>query len=141
MGVRLSARATVAVCATLVLGSCGAGESAVPATSGSSAASPAGTASASGTPAASPASVPAPRTLTPSDDGGSFTMGLGSTSELVVRAPGAGDPVVDGASVLLVPVVNITDSGVREWEVRAVAPGRTTVRSVDPDYSFTITVS
>ena len=46
-----------------------------------------------------------------------------------------------GESVLVVPVLNVTDSGVREWEVRAVAPGTTTVTGRDPDYTPTITVS
>ena len=57
-----------------------------------------------------------------------------------MQDPTAGDPVVDGASVLVVPVVNVTDSGVREWELRAVAPGTTTLTGSDPDYRLTVTV-
>jgi hypothetical protein len=53
----------------------------------------------------------------------------------------APDPTVVGESVLVVPVLNVTDSGVREWELRAVAPGTTTVTGRDPDYTLTITVS
>ena len=42
--------------------------------------------------------------------------------------------------MLVVPLVNVTDSGVREWELRAVAPGTSTVTGTDPDYRLTLVV-
>ena len=65
----------------------------------------------------------------------------GTTTTLRVQDQSAPDPVVEGAAVLLVPIVNITDSGAREWELRAVAPGTSTVTGRDPDYSFVVTVT
>jgi hypothetical protein len=73
--------------------------------------------------------VPVPRTLTPANDKGVFTMKVGQTAGLVVSDPSAPDPEVDGRSVEVVEVVNVTASGRREWELRAVAPGRTTLRA------------
>ena len=87
------------------------------------------------------ATRPAPRTVTPADDGARFTMPEGTTTTLRVQDQSAPDPVVEGAAVLLVPIVNITDSGAREWELRAVAPGTSTVTGRDPDYSFVVTVT
>ena len=71
--------------------------------------------------------------------------GCGSASDtgataLVVREPGADEPEVDGASVILIPVVNVTGSGVREWEVRAVEPGTSVITSTTPAYTITLTV-
>lgn len=81
----------------------------------------------------------APRRLTPEAAGRTVTMAVGAVSELVV--PGAADePVVRGESVVLVHVVNVTDSGVREWEVRAVRAGRSTLTSRSPAYTITIVV-
>jgi hypothetical protein len=54
-------------------------------------------------------------------------MIVGQTAELVVRDPRAPDPTVEGASIEIVPVVNVAGSGEREWELRAIAPGRTTL--------------
>jgi PBP1b-binding outer membrane lipoprotein LpoB len=127
------------VCLALALAGCARSE---PAPAPTTPATGSTTASVPATPTeTSVPTDPVPRTLRPSDDGGWFSMVLGSTCELLVSDTSAGDPVVEGTSVLLVPVVNITDSGVREWEVRAVEPGTSTVTGVDPDYSFTITVS
>lgn len=125
----------------LVLGGCGSGE---PSASGGPGV-PRGSGAGSGT-ASTPTSQgpdagasPAPRTVTPADDGARFTMAVGSTTTLRVQ-PTAADPVVSGEAVLLVPVVNVTDSGVREWELRAVAAGTSTVTGVDPGYVITIAV-
>ena len=82
-----------------------------------------------------------PKRLTPEDDGGRFTMADGTTTTLRVADPAAPDPTAVGESVLVVPVLNVTDSGVREWELRAVAPGTTTITGRDPDYTLSITVS
>lgn len=81
-----------------------------------------------------------PRVVTPADDGARFTMPVGATSTLRVQDPSAPDPVATGTSVLVVPVVNVTDSGVREFELRAVSPGTTTVSGSGPDYTVTLVV-
>ncbi|HSF37247.1 MAG TPA: hypothetical protein VLA70_14090 [Nocardioides sp.] len=65
---------------------------------------------------------------------------MGSTTTLVVRGQGVDQPEVDGTSVILVTVVNVTDSGVREWEVRGVEPGTSRITSGMPAYTITITV-
>jgi predicted secreted protein len=88
-----------------------------------------------------PGTRPVPRTVTPADDGARFTMPEGTTTTLRVQDPSAPDPVVEGAALLLVPVVNVTDSGAREWELRAVAPGTSSVTGHDPDYAFVVTVA
>jgi hypothetical protein len=85
--------------------------------------------------------APAPDTITPADDGRTFTMRIGDGSSLVIRDPLAPDPVVDGTSVEVIGIDNITASGQREWELRARAPGRTVIRGPDPiRYSITIEV-
>ena len=71
--------------------------------------------------------VPIPRTITPADDGRTFTMAVGQTAGLVVPDPDAPEPIVEGESVEVVAVVNVAASGRREWELRAVAAGRTTL--------------
>jgi hypothetical protein len=86
-----------------------------------------------------PDPVPVPRTLTPDNDGGTFTMTVGRTAALIVRDPHAPDPDVDGTSVKVVDMVNIAASGRREWELRAMSPGRTVIR-VGGDRPFTITI-
>ncbi len=82
-----------------------------------------------------------PRTVTPEDDGSSFTMSVGASSGLVIRDPNAADPVVTGEAIELIAVVNVTDSGIREWELRAVAPGSATIRGTSPEFELTITVA
>lgn len=72
---------------------------------------------------------PVPRTLTPANDGGVYTMKVGQSAGLIVPDPTAPDPEVQGRSVEVVEVVNIDASGRREWELRAVASGRTTLRA------------
>jgi len=72
---------------------------------------------------------PLPRTLTPANDGGVYTMKVGQTVGLIVRDPHAPDPEVQGRSVEVIEVVNIDASGRREWELHAVASGRTTLRA------------
>lgn len=67
-------------------------------------------------------------------------MTVGSTTALVVRGQGIDQPAVDGTSVILVPVVNVADSGVREWEVRGVEIGTSTVTSGTPAFTITLTV-
>jgi len=67
-------------------------------------------------------------------------MPVGSTTALVMRGQGIDQPAVDGTSVILVPVVNVADSGVREWEVRGVEIGTSTVTSGTPAFTITLTV-
>jgi hypothetical protein len=67
-------------------------------------------------------------------------MPVGTSAGLVVPDPNASDPVLTGDSVQLVPLVNVTDSGEREWEVRAVAPGSTTIRLDAPELVITVVV-
>lgn len=90
------------------------------------------------TPTTGPAE--APRRVTPDDSGTTFSLRLGATSAFVLRDPSAPDPEVDGSSVLVIPVLNIQDSGVREWELRAVAPGTTTIRGAGASYEITFLV-
>ena len=81
--------------------------------------------------------VAAPRTLTPADDGHTYEMAVGDVSALVVADPQEPEPQVVGSSVLVIPVVNVQASNQREWELRAVAVGRTTVTGTGPA-SFTL---
>src|SRR6478609_1128861 len=128
--------------AVILLGGCGSGEPAgAPGTTTGGTVGGGGTGTTASTPSPSGTAEPVPKRLTPEDDGGRFTMVAGTTSALRVDDPAAPDPTVVGESVLVVPVLNVTDSGVREWELRAVTPGTTTVTGRDPDYTLTITVS
>jgi hypothetical protein len=124
---------------TLVVG-CSTGESAPTGSPTASGAASETGATASGMPSSSPSLPPAPRRLTPEADGGHYSMTVGSTTALVVPDQGVDQPAVDGTSVLLVPVVNVTDSGVREWEVRGVEVGTSTITSGTPAFTITFTV-
>ncbi len=55
-------------------------------------------------------------------------MAVGQTAGLVVPDPLAPNPAVKGDAVEVVDVVNVDASGQREWELRAVRPGRTVIR-------------
>jgi hypothetical protein len=80
--------------------------------------------------------------LTPANDGGTYTMKIGQTVGLIVPDPGAPDPAVEGRSVDVVTVANIDASGRREWELRAVASGRTTLRAKGSrPYTITLDVA
>lgn len=78
--------------------------------------------------------------MTPADDGSTFTMSVGDASELLIRDPTAPDPVVTGDAIMLIPIVNVTDSGVQEWELRAVAAGSSTIRGPSPGFVVTVLV-
>lgn len=73
----------------------------------------------------------APRRVTPDDSGSTFALALGATTTLVLRDPAAPEPEAEGSSMLVIPIVNVQGSGVREWELRAVARGTTVVRGGD----------
>jgi len=128
--------------AVILLGGCGGGEpaGAPGTTTGASTVGGSGPHATASAPSPSGAPQPAPKRLTPKDDGGQFTMQMGTTSTLRVDDPAATDPAVVGVSVLVVPVLNVAASGVREWELRAVAPGTTRLTSRQPAYTLTITV-
>lgn len=93
---------------------------------------------AASTPPASPGPSPsagsatvAPKTLTPADDGSTFTMTVGRTTTLRLADPDEPEPEVEGSAVLLIRSVNVGASDAREWEVRAVEPGTATLRGGD----------
>ncbi len=54
-------------------------------------------------------------------------MTVGQIAELIVPDPQAPDPVVAGTSIELVEVVSLVATGQREWELRAVVEGRSTI--------------
>jgi hypothetical protein len=78
-------------------------------------------------PTATPSGEPLPTQLSPADDGRVFSMRVGETTNLVVLDPLATEPRIDGDSIELIAIVNVAPSGQREWEVQAVAVGRTTM--------------
>ena len=75
----------------------------------------------------------APRTITPADDGQTYTMRVGQTTTLALTDPSSAEPVLDGTSVLLIEIVNITSGTGRQWEVRAVEKGTTSIRDGDSE--------
>lgn len=88
-----------------------------------------------------PDAVPVPRRLSPANDKGVFTIKVGQTAGLVVSDPSAPDPDVEGRSVQVVEVINVDASGRREWELRAVSPGRTILRAAGSrPYTITLDV-
>ena len=86
-----------------------------------------------------PEPVPAPRRLTPKNDGGVFTIAMGRSVGLIVPDPHAPNPEVEGQSIRVVEVNNIDASGQREWELRAIKPGRTVLRAKGA-HPYTITL-
>lgn len=70
-----------------------------------------------------------------------YAMTVGQTTTLRISDPDAPEPDVVGEAVLLIAVINVAESGVREWEVRAVEPGTTTVQGAAGDESWVITLS
>ncbi|SFR92550.1 hypothetical protein SAMN04487846_0665 [Microbacterium sp. cf046] len=82
--------------------------------------------------------APVPRFVTPDDDGQTYGMTVGQTTTLRIDDPDAPEPDVEGESVLLIQIVNVAESGTREWEVRAVEPGEATVSGVAGDTTWAI---
>ncbi|HKJ57144.1 MAG TPA: hypothetical protein VJ978_14275 [Nitriliruptoraceae bacterium] len=93
------------------------------------------------TPNATPGtSSDAGRTLTGMDDGTSVALQVGEQVSLLQADPTSPDPTVTGDSIELVEMVNVTASGRREWEVRAVAEGRSDLVVPDGDTTFELFV-
>lgn len=93
------------------------------------------------TPNATPGtSSDAGRTLTGMDDGATVTLHVGEQVSLLQADPTSPDPTVTGDSIELVEMVNVTASGRREWEVRAVAEGRSDLVVPDSDTTFELFV-
>lgn len=83
--------------------------------------------------------MPVPLTLTPGDDGRVFAMTVGQTTDLVVPDPLAPEPTLEGNGIELIAIVNVAPSGRREWELRAIGAGRTTITG-DGKQPFVITI-
>jgi predicted secreted protein len=79
-----------------------------------------------------PSSPPA---LTEADTGRTLALRIGDTVRLRLSgtwrwsAPVTDGVTTEGPSLALVPVEYESDPGYREWEIRALRPGTTTVRS------------
>ncbi|MFF3647664.1 hypothetical protein ACFYXV_03310 [Streptomyces sp. NPDC002181] len=68
------------------------------------------------------------RVLTGADDGFAGRLTVGQTARLRLPLPeGGAEPAAEGDAVLLIPVGNVTGTGHREWELRAVHPGTTRI--------------
>lgn len=92
-------------------------------------------------PTASADAEPAPRFIGAADDGATFSLEVDQTTTLRATDAEASDPELDGESVLVIPVANITSSAGREWEIRAVAPGTSTLTGTDAGEKWTITLT
>jgi len=66
-------------------------------------------------------------------------MTVGQTTTLRISDPDAVAPEVEGAAVVLIAVANVTGSDAREWEVRAVETGTSTIVGDHRDPSWKIT--
>ncbi|MEV6576769.1 hypothetical protein AB0M92_01230 [Streptomyces sp. NPDC051582] len=68
------------------------------------------------------------RVLTGADDGFAGRLTVGQTARLRLPLPEGGpQPTARGDAVLLIRVGNVTGTGHREWELRAVHPGTTRI--------------
>ncbi|MFI5669217.1 hypothetical protein [Streptomyces sp. NPDC051704] len=80
---------------------------------------------------ATAAGAPTPaqgRVLTGADDGFAGRLAVGQTARLRLPLPEGGpQPTARGDAVQLIRVSNVTGSGHREWELRAVRPGTTRI--------------
>ncbi|MEV0410050.1 hypothetical protein AB0I68_04350 [Streptomyces sp. NPDC050448] len=108
---------------------------------------PGGTGAAGGT-GATGAGAPTPaqgRVLTEADDGFVGRLTAGQTAQLRLPLPEGGpEPTAQGESVLLIRISNVTPTGHREWELRAVHEGTTRIsvpRPAGPPATLTLVVS
>ena len=84
---------------------------------------------------------PHDRPLGPLDDARTYTIEVGQTLQLIVPGNLTPDPEVEGSSVKLLEVVDPNASDQRHWEVRAIAPGRSTIRAAaSPPFVITFEV-
>ncbi|MER6775593.1 MULTISPECIES: hypothetical protein [unclassified Streptomyces] len=97
---------------------------------------------------ATAAGAPTPaqgRVLTGADDGFAGRLAVGQTARLRLPLPEGGPlPTARGDAVLLIRVSNVTGSGHREWELRAVRPGTTRItvpRPTTTPATLTLTVT
>lgn len=82
---------------------------------------------------------PAPRIVSPADDGRVLSLATGGVVNLVAPPDPSAPPLgIEGDSVEVVEVVNITDSGSRQWELRAIGPGTTRISGAG-DVPFEVT--
>ncbi|MFD7840488.1 hypothetical protein [Streptomyces sp. NPDC059761] len=85
------------------------------------------------------------RVLTGADDGFAGRLAVGQTARLRLPLPEGGpEPTARGDAVLLIRIGNVTGSGHREWELRAVHPGTTRITVPRPAASpatLTLTVT
>ncbi|MFB7784345.1 hypothetical protein ACFC1D_16750 [Streptomyces vinaceus] len=73
------------------------------------------------------------RVLTGADDGFAGRLTVGQTARLRLPLPEGGpEPTAEGDAVLLIRISNVTGTGHREWELRAVHPGTTRIRIPRP---------
>lgn len=70
---------------------------------------------------------PVPEVFMEGTEGGRYLMEVGVTSMLRLFDPGSSLSSTEGASVEVIEVAYLTDPGFREWELRAVAAGATTI--------------
>lgn len=84
------------------------------------------------------------RALTGADDGFVGRLTVGQTARLLLPLPEGGpEPTAQGDSVLLIRISNVTGTGHREWELRAVREGTTRIsapRADGPPATLTFTV-
>ncbi|MFI6145097.1 hypothetical protein [Streptomyces sp. NPDC051109] len=85
------------------------------------------------------------RVLTGADDGFAGRLAVGQTARLRLPLPEGGpEPAARGDAVLLIRISDVTGSGHREWELRAVHPGTTRITVPRPAASpatLTLTVT
>jgi hypothetical protein len=81
----------------------------------------------------------APRFFTIATPSGSYTLTLDGTSTLQLP-PDTPQPTVSGTSVLVMDVASLTNTGNKQWELRAVQAGETTISVETPENSKTWTL-
>lgn len=81
----------------------------------------------------SPDPEPAPRFVGPADDGAVYALAVDATTTLRLPAGDETEPELEGAAVLLIPVVSVAGDGAREWEIRGAEPGTAVVRDPGAD--------
>ena len=70
---------------------------------------------------------PVPKVFMEDTEGGRYHLEIGVTSMLRLIEPDSSLSSTKGGSVEVIEVAYLTDPGFREWELRAVAAGATTI--------------